>query len=35
MKNQKREAKAALEETLMIDVAMTYVDREVTAQSFP
>lgn len=35
MKNQQREAKAALDEALMIDVAVTYVDREATAQSFP
>lgn len=31
MKNQQREAKAALEEALMTDVAVTYVDREATA----
>ena len=35
MKNQQREVKAALEQALVIDVAVTYVDREATAQSFP
>ena len=34
MKNQQREVKAALEEALVIDVAVTYVDREAIAQSF-
>jgi hypothetical protein len=35
MKNQQRKVKAALEEALVIDMAVTYFDREATAQSFP
>jgi hypothetical protein len=35
MKNQRREVKAALEEALVIDVAVTHVDREATDQPFP
>ena len=35
MKNQQRKVKATLEGALVIDVAVTYFDREATAQSFP
>ena len=33
--NQQGEVTAASEEAFVIDVAVTYVDREATAQSFP
>jgi hypothetical protein len=33
--NQQREVKAAWEEALVIDVAVTHVDREATDQPFP